>query len=183
MKRIQPGTAFVVAALAAFTLLGNVDAARAQPGGYGPGQGMGPGMMSPGQGMGPGMMGPGMMGPGMMGPGMMGPGYGMGPGMMGGYGSYYGLDLSSEQREKIAAVQEQFARKRWDLMYRMHEADWRMHDVYRDGKLDEQAARKAYDAMAGARKQMFDAWLEAQKRTDAVLTAEQREKLRGYRAR
>jgi Spy/CpxP family protein refolding chaperone len=152
----------VVTVLAACALLGNLGVAWAQPGGYGPGYGMGPGMM---------------------GPGMMGPGYGMGPGMMGGYGPYYGLDLSSEQRAKIAAIQEDFARKHWDLMYRMHEAGWRMHDVSPEGKFDEQAARKAFDAMSEARKQMFETWLDAQKRMDAVLTADQREKLRGSRVR
>ena len=175
MKRIPLEKAFVVAAIVGSTLLGSIDMARAQTGGYGPGYGMGPGMMG-GYGMGPGMMGGYGMGPGMMG------GYGMGM-MEPGYGAYYGLDLSNDQRAKIATVQEEFARKRWSLMDRMHEAGWRMNEVYRDGKLDEQAARKAYDAMAEARKQMFDAWLEAQKRTDAVLTPEQREKLRGWRAR
>ena len=170
MKRSHPGKALVAAALLGFALLGSIGAARAQWGEYGPGYGMGPGMM-----------GPGAMGPGMMGPGMMGPG--MGPGMMGGYGPYYGLDLSSEQRAKIAAIQKEFARKHWDLMYRMHEAGWPMHEVYREGKFDEQAARKAFDAMSEARKQMFEAWLDAQKRMDAVLTADQRQKLRGPRAR
>lgn len=124
------------------------------------------------------MMGPGMMGPRMMGPGM----WGYGPGMWG-YGPYYGLDLSSEQRTKIAAIQNEFARKHWELMYRMHEAGWRMRDVYRDGKLDEQAARKAFAAMSEVRNQMFEAWLEAQKRMDAALTAEQREKLRSLGTR
>ena len=167
--------------------------------GYGPGmmgQGMGPGMMGQGygpgmmgQGMGPGMMGYGMMGqgmgPGMMGYGMMGQGMGpgmmsgmMGPGMMYGADRYASLDLSAEQRSKISAIQEQLWRKRWDLMGKMHEERYHMHRLMSGAVTDDAAARKAYQAMADARKQMFDAMLDARKHIDALLTKEQREQLR-----
>ena len=161
--------------------------------GYGPGmmgQGMGPGMMGQaygpgmmGQGMGPGMMGYGMMGQGM-GPGMMGGmmGQGMGPGMMGGmmYGAnpYAALDLSAEQRAKISAIQEGLWRKQWDLMGKMHEERYHMHQLMSGVVTDDAAARKAYQAMADAHKQMFDAMLSAHKQIDAVLTKEQRDKLK-----
>jgi len=164
------------------------------PGMMGQSQGMGPGMMGPGygpgmmgQGMGPGMMGPGYgpgmmgqgMGPGMMGYGMMG--QGMGPGMMGGmmYGAnpYASVDLSAEQRAKISAIQEGLWRKQWDLMGRMHEERYHMHQLMSGAVADDAAARKAYQAMADAHKQMFDAMLAARKQIDAVLTKEQRDKL------
>jgi Spy/CpxP family protein refolding chaperone len=115
-----------------------------------------------------------------------GPGFGMGPGMMGGYGGGwgYGLDLSPEQRAKIADIQQEAAQQRWQLMERMHAAGGPMYQAFSGGEFDEQAARKAYDAMAEARKQMFEASLEARKRINAVLTPEQREQLRrGYTAR
>ena len=165
MKRIS----LLVAAAALFS-----GAALAQPG---------PGMMGPGM-MGYGMMGGYGMGPGMMGPGMMGYGYGMGPGMMGpgmmgGY-DYYGLDLSPEQRAKISDIRQRLAQQHWDLMGKMHQQGYRM-SFYRDGKLDEQAARKGYETMAASHKEMFESWLQAQKQVDAVLTAEQRQKLqRGW---
>jgi Spy/CpxP family protein refolding chaperone len=174
-------------------------------GGYGPGYGMGPGMMGgygPGYGMGPGMMGgygPGYgMGPGMMGgygpgygmgPGMMGgygPGAGMGPGMMGGYGPGYGygLNLSDEQRAKISEIQQELAQKHWELMGRMHQQGGPMSQAFGPGPIDEQAARKAYEQMAEARKGMFELSLQARKRIDAVLTPEQREQMgRGWRGR
>jgi protein CpxP len=172
------------------------------PGMMGQGQGMGPGMMGQGQGMGPGMMGqgygPGMMGQGMgpgmmgygmmgqgMGPGMMGQGMGpgmmsgmMGPGMMYGADRYASLDLSAEQRSKISAIQEQLWRKRWDLMGKMHEERYHMHRLMSGAVTDDAAARKAYQAMADAHKQMFDAMLDARKHIDALLTKEQREQLR-----
>jgi Spy/CpxP family protein refolding chaperone len=155
--------------------------------GYGYGYGMGPGMMGGygGYGMGPGMMG-GYGGYGM-GPGMMGGygGYGMGPGMMGGNGGYgYGPDLSAEQRAKIAGIQQEFAKKHWDLMGKMHEQGGPMAQYYGPGPIDEKAARKAYQEMADAQKQMFELSLDMRKKIDAVLTPEQREQMsRGWRGR
>ncbi|HEX6320160.1 MAG TPA: Spy/CpxP family protein refolding chaperone [Burkholderiales bacterium] len=176
-------------AIAAVAVLAASASVISQPyGGYGPGYGMGPGMMGPGMmgGYGPGYgMGPGMMGPGMM--GGYGPGYGMapgmmGPGMMGGYGGGwgygYGLDLSQEQRSKIADIQQDMARQRWELMEKLHAQGGPMYEAFGSGTFDEQAARKAYDAMAGAHKQMFESWLDARKRMDAVLTPEQREQMK-----
>jgi Spy/CpxP family protein refolding chaperone len=159
---------------------------------------MGPGMMGGhgGWGMGPGMMGdPGGygMGPGMMGgygggygygPGMMGGygpgGYGMGPGMMWGYGAnaYADLNLSAEQRKKIDEIQEQAANTMWQLMGTMHQQGYHMHGALGPEPLDEQAARKAYESMAATQKAMFEAQLDARKKVDGVLTAEQREQLR-----
>lgn len=137
-------------------------------GGYGRGHGMHQGMMGDyGYGMGPGMMGPGMMEPGMMGPGMMGPGN---------YG-YWLPDLTTEQRVKLADVQDEFRRKQWALMQSMHELGWRQNDVYRDGKFDEKAARKSFEAMTDLRKQIFENSLDLRKRIDAVLTPQQRDQL------
>lgn len=163
--------------MALVTCLALTTSAYAQPaGGAGGGQGMGPGMMG---GYGMGMMGGYGMGPGMMGgygmgPGMMG-GYGMGPGMMGGPTQFI-PDLTNEQRNKIAEIQKEFRQKQWALMEKMHE-DAQPDPLYRDGKLDEQAARKAYETTANLHKQMFENSLEAQKRIDALLTPQQREKL------
>ena len=162
MKRtlIAAAVASLVVAAAAF----------AQP--YGPGYGPGGGY-GPGYGMGPVMMGG--YGPGG--------GYGMGPGMMGGYGPgyVYGLDLSAEQREKIGEIQQEFAKKQWGLMTSMHSPGGPMEQMFSG---DEKAARQAYEAMAAARKQMFEAQLDMRKRVDAVLTKEQREQLqRNYRGR
>ena len=126
------------------------------PGGYGPGYGMGPG----GYGMGPGIMGPGMMG-----------GYG-------GWGPGYGLDLSAEQRQKLSDIQRELFNQRWQIMEKLHAADGPMAKAWGSGELDEKAARQAYEQMAQAHKQMFEAQLEARKRMDAVLTDEQRAQLK-----
>jgi Spy/CpxP family protein refolding chaperone len=165
MKRTLIGAAVAGAVLLAGTAFSQ---------GYGPGYGMGPGMMGGGYGPGYGM-GQGM-GPEMMGGGGYGPGQGMGPGMMGGgYGpGYAALNLTDEQRKKIDAIQEEVWSKQGELMGRMHAQSYRMHDF---GKADDAAARKAFDEMAAAHKQMFETRLEARKRIDAVLTPEQRKQL------
>jgi Spy/CpxP family protein refolding chaperone len=106
---------------------------------------------------------------------------GMGPGMMGGYGpggygpgGYAALGLTDEQRDKIAAIQEDAWKKRWGLMQAMHELGWKS---FGSGTANEADARKAYEATADLRKQMFEANLDASKRVQAVLTKEQKERL------
>lgn len=140
--------------------------------------GPGPGMMGGGGGYGPG---PGMMGGYGMGPGMMG-GYGMGPGMMRGYGPgntgpYSIPNLTDEQRTKINDIEKEYRQKQWQVMEKMHDLNFQSQGLYRNGKFDEEAARKSYDAMAALRKQMFENSLEERKRVDALLTPQQREQL------
>lgn len=101
--------------------------------------------------------------------------YGMGPGMMRGY---WGLDLSAEQRKKIEQIQDETAKARWQLMGTIHQKGFHMDGMFGRVEFDEQEARKAFQAMADAHKEMFELSLEARKRIDAVLTKEQREKLR-----
>jgi Spy/CpxP family protein refolding chaperone len=142
------------------------------------GDGMGPGMMrggGPGYGRGGNDMNHGMMGEGY------GPdGYSMGSGMMWGGGAP--LNLTEEQRAKIAEIQKEVRAKQWALMEKMHEQGWRSGGFARDGQFDEPAARKAYDAMTDLRKQMFENSLAVRKRIDSVLTPQQREQIhRGRR--
>ncbi len=120
-----------------------------------------------------------------MGPGMMGGpgpgGQGMGPGMMWRHdgAGYRGLDLSAEQRRQIEQIQEETAKARWALMGTMHQQDFHMHNRFGSGAFDEAEARKAFQAMQEAHKSMFELNLRARKRIDALLTKEQRDKLRG----
>jgi Spy/CpxP family protein refolding chaperone len=146
---------------------------------YGRGYGMG------GYGMGGyGMGGYGMGGYGMGGYGMggygMGPdgGYGMGSGTMGGYGSRADLHLTSEQRSKIAKIQDDVRRKHWDLMGKMQDERSQMNEQFNADPRDDAALSKSYRKMSELRQQMFDLSLAAQKQMDTVLTAEQREKMK-----
>ena len=108
-----------------------------------------------------GMMQGGMMGAAAMGQGMMGDGYGA-------------IKLSEEQRAKIAEIRRELAGKQRELMAKMHDQRVDMHDL---GSVDEAAARKAYDEMSAARKELFEATLAARSRIAALLTDEQRKQL------
>lgn len=147
-------------------------------GGYGMGHGMmGPGMMGmgPGMGMGSGMMG---MGPGMMGYGM-GPGM-MGHGMMGGYGPGNMPNLDESQQRKIIQIQDELRKKHWDLMGKMNDEQAKLNQLYYSGQRDPAAVGKQYQRIQDLRRQMMESSVEAQNRTEAVLTPEQKEQLRGY---
>jgi Spy/CpxP family protein refolding chaperone len=143
-------------------------------------RGMGPGMMGgPGYGMGPGMMGGNGQGYGM-GPGMMGGyghGYGMGSGMMG-YGDYRALNLSEDQQAKVTQIRKATRTRQWALMDDMMDAQDKLQDLYDADKQDAAAINKQYKVIDDLRRQMVDNSVEANNRINAILTKEQREKLR-----
>ena len=169
MRDISSRTILCALALATAATLGTNAGADPVPNFYGPGYGMGPGMMGgygPGYGMGPGMMGG------------YGPGYGMGPGMMGGYGPGYDLNLTSEQRGKIAKLQDELRRKHWDLMGKIQDEQSRMFELSNSEKRDDAALSASSRKISDLQHQMFELSLEARKQMEAVLTQEQRAKLR-----
>ena len=169
MKRMNVRNALSAAMLIGGAIVAASALAEQPRGGYGPGYGMGPGMMGGGYGSGYGM-GPGMMGGGY------GPDYGMGAGMMGGYGMGSDLNLTAEQRSKIAKIQNEVRRKHWDLMGKMQDEQAQMNEQYASEKRDDPALSTSYRKMSELRHQMFELSLSAQKQIDGVLTQEQREK-------
>ncbi len=122
-------------------------------GGYGSGHGMGGDMMS-GQR----------------------PDCGMGSGMMGGYGIKSDLNLSAEQRSKIAKIRNDARRQRWSLMGKMQDEQSLLSEQYALDNPDDATLKATYRRMSELRHQMFDLSLDAQKQIEAVLTKEQREK-------
>jgi Spy/CpxP family protein refolding chaperone len=164
--------------------------------GYGPGWGPG-GMMGGYEGgYGPGMMGyghdPGMMGYGHV-PGMMG--YGHAPGMYG-YGQGYGegwhrgggwsggplaaIDLTPEQQEKIAKIREDFRRNNWNAIGQLQSERFRLRQLYNAETLDSKALDDEQRKIDDIRRQMLKSRVEAHNQTMAVLTPDQRKKLRSY---
>ncbi|MDH4114148.1 MAG: Spy/CpxP family protein refolding chaperone [Burkholderiaceae bacterium] len=136
------------------------------------------GTLGPDYGMGPGMMGGYGMGPGMMGGYAQGSGYGMGPGMMDGYGSRADLNLTAEQRGKIASIRNDVRRKHWELMGKMQDEQAKLNEQYYSDQRDDAPLSKSYRDMSELRQQMFDLSLRARRQIDAVLTQEQRDKLK-----
>jgi Spy/CpxP family protein refolding chaperone len=128
-----------------------------------------------GWGIGPGIMGggPAMMGSGPSG-GMMGGSYGMGMGMMGSPGTMglERLDLSADQRGRIAAIHDELQQRHRALMQAIHAESGPM-----SAWTDEAAQRQRFGQMSAQHKQMFDAHLEARRRILEVLTPAQRQRL------
>jgi len=163
----------IVLAASLFTAVATLSAAEPPSDWQG---GMGPGMMGgygPGYGMGPGMMGG------------YGSGYGMGPGMMGGYGpgmmgwdNYQDMNLSSEQKTKVAQIRKEMRAKQWPLMGEMMDARDKLQDLYDADKQDAAAIDKQYKVVDELRRQMVDNAVDAHNRINSLLTKEQKEKSR-----
>jgi Spy/CpxP family protein refolding chaperone len=106
-----------------------------------------------------------------------------GHGMTGGGGMGLGAwrdlpDLTQDQRSKIEAIRRDLRNRQFALMDQMQ--DQRQNaPAYHNGQFDEQAVRRAYDAIEKLRRQMFENSLDAQKRVDALLTPAQRQHLSG----
>lgn len=137
-------------------------------------------------GWGYGMMGPGMAGRGMMGQGygyggMMGHGYGMmGPGMMEGYGPMGLPDLKEDQQKKISAIYEELHKKRWDLMTKMQGEYAALRGLYVAETRDPAAIGNQHKKIGELRRQMVEQSVDAHNRMEALLTKEQKERLRSY---
>lgn len=143
------------AGLFALGIAGVVAAAFAQ----GPGAGYGPGY-GPGPGMG---------------------GYGYGPGMKGGYGrggGLAGLDLSSEQHDKIAAIQEENRQKNWNAMGQLRSEQFKLGQMYNADKVDSAAVSEQQKKVDELRRQLLKSRLDARNQVAAILTPEQRKHLR-----
>ncbi|WP_343673645.1 Spy/CpxP family protein refolding chaperone [Paraburkholderia heleia] len=167
--------AVLVALPCAFSLAQPADSPPA--GGNGP-YGGGPGMMGgcDGDCMGAAMMGSGMGGAGMGGAGMM-DGYGCGVGHV---GWDPGLKLSHDQQTRMNAIVGQSRKARWLLMGKMLDEQSTLRGLYASPKRDQAAIDASYATMRDLRKQMYAISADEHKRIDALLTREQRERLREY---
>ncbi len=91
------------------------------------------------------------------------------------------LDLTERQRDKVTEVQRDLQRKRGSVTASIRELRWKQQDMMRGSEFDAGAARKTHDEIAGLRKEMFEAALDARKRIEAVLTKQQLEWLKQRR--
>ena len=159
-------TAMAAGVVLAFAI-GSSAVAQQGPGyGPGPGYGYGHGMMGgrgPGDGYGRGMMG------------------GYGPG--GGYGAGAGLaalNLTDEQREKIARIQEDNRSKNWNTMGQMRGEMFKLRQMYYGDKLDSNVISEQQRKVDELRRQMLKAQIETRNQVASVLTPEQRQQFRSF---
>ncbi|QKT04156.1 Spy/CpxP family protein refolding chaperone [Ectothiorhodospiraceae bacterium 2226] len=140
----------------------------------------GMGMMGPGMGMmGHGM---GMMGPGM---GMMGHGMGMmgqdGMGMRGGRNLAAMLELTPEQQKQLREIRRDLHRQQWDPLGKLIEAREDLRELHQAERPDPAAIGEAHERAAQLERPVIEARVQARNEMHAVLTDEQREKLREMR--
>lgn len=113
----------------------------------------------------------------------MGYGQGMGPGMMMG-GMGYGvqmLDLSDAQREKIGQIQQRMRKQQYERMEKMIEAREAMRAEMWKDQPDPEAVARAHDRVSAIRREMLKERVQAHNEMRAVLSDEQRERLRETR--
>ena len=114
------------------------------------------------------------------------PGAGRGPGMMGGpggpgYGRQGGLaalDLTDEQREKLATLREQARRKSWDTMGQLRSEQFRLRQMFRGEAVDVAAVIDQQKKVDDLRRQLMQSRLEMRNEMVATLTADQKKRLR-----
>lgn len=102
--------------------------------------------------------------------------YGPGMGMQGSFreigSALEQLDLSPDQRTRIAAIHDELHQRHWVSMQAMHDQGGPV-SVWSD----EAALRQRFERMSVLHQQMFDHQLEAQRRILEVLTPAQRAQL------
>jgi Spy/CpxP family protein refolding chaperone len=106
-----------------------------------------------------------------------GPGYGRGFGPGGGLAA---LDLSSEQRDKIAAIQEENRRKNWDAMGQMRAEEFKLRQMFNADKVDSNAVAEQQKKVDELRRQMLKSRVDARNQIAAILTPEQRKQFRQF---
>jgi len=111
-----------------------------------------------------------------------GDGYGYGPGYMMMWTDPNGeLKLSSEQREKIYAIQREMRKKQWDLMEQMQAVMTKVYPLMNADKRDTKAILAAFEPSFKLHRQMLEIQIETANRIDAVLTPEQRKTINDWR--
>lgn len=160
--------------------------------GMAPGQMGGMGQMAPGMGQmgGTGAMGTmggmtvggmgGAMCPFCSGGGMAGVGM-MGVGIMGSAMDVPGLlNLTDEQRNKIDDMQDELRRPTWDTYGKIIDAQAKLRRLSQADPLDPKKISAVYGSIAKLQQQLVEMQAENQNRVLAVLTNEQRERLKRW---
>ncbi|MGE0388171.1 MAG: Spy/CpxP family protein refolding chaperone [Gammaproteobacteria bacterium] len=87
------------------------------------------------------------------------------------------LDLTREQRDRIGVITDAARPKMRSIMFDMMDQRKALHDAARAEQFDEAAIRKLADAHGRSMSEMIVLKARTRSQVDAVLTAEQRQKL------
>ncbi len=83
------------------------------------------------------------------------------------------LNLSSDQKSKIRALQRDLRSKTWALEDKIEEASDKMFDLYKAKMRDAKAIGKVYTEIFDYRRQKIEAAIETGNKVEAVLTKKQ----------
>jgi Spy/CpxP family protein refolding chaperone len=132
-------------------------------GGYGWGPGMGGYVGGPGGGWGP-----------------RGGGPGGGYGPRGGGGPLGALNLTDEQSQKIAVLQEENRRRNWEVMGQMRSEQFKLRQLLISDTPDPNAVAAQQQKVDELRRQMLKSRVESRNQVAAILTPEQRQQFRSF---
>jgi len=104
---------------------------------------------------------------------------GGGPGMMGMH-MFAALDLTDEQRAKIARIFEDARRKNWDAMGKVMDESAALRDLYNAPTHDVAAIGRQTVKIAELRRPIIEAMVTAHDQIEALLTTEQKGRLRSF---
>ncbi len=109
----------------------------------------------------------------------------MGPDtMMGGYSIDYGtleqMNITTEQRDKLSAIQDGVAKKTWDLADRMRERSLRLRDLMATRPRERTAIVSEYKKLQELQLQNFRIYIDAREEMANVLAAEQQQRLQRH---
>lgn len=120
----------------------------------------------------------------MMGGGMMGGMMGHNPEMMLEPNMHMleALSLSKEQRASINKISDELKHNNWATLGQMNDETAKLRDLYQADKRDPAAIGKEYQKVFDLKRQLIEAYLEAENKIEDVLTTEQRAKLKEARS-
>jgi Spy/CpxP family protein refolding chaperone len=90
-----------------------------------------------------------------------------------------GLDLTDQQRARIARIFEDARKKNWDAMGKVMDESATLRDLYSASPHDPAAIGRQTVKIAELRRPIIEAMVIAHDQVEALLTAEQKARLRG----
>jgi hypothetical protein len=92
------------------------------------------------------------------------------------------FELNEQQRQNLRQIRRDFHARHCDLSWRILEAQEDIREMYAREKREAAQVGTAFRNLATLQQQLIEARINAENRAEAVLTEEQRAKLRAWRA-
>jgi Spy/CpxP family protein refolding chaperone len=90
------------------------------------------------------------------------------------------MNITTEQRDKLSAIQDGVAKKTWDLADRMRERSLRLRDLMATRPRERTAIASEYKKLQELQRQNFRIYIDARQEMANVLAAEQQQRLQRH---